>query len=130
MSYPQPEEIRDENKMIRIRSVRGGRDRSDLVDCFFYPTTSHGVYVFCNRQGEELAVNITSRTPFHFDLAGHRGRVPDPLPGSEPFTIDDRAARGSWRNDAPGRSAEEGGTFTAQVSGGVEVEANASPATA
>ena len=130
MSNPKPERLTNTNRAIRIRSVKGGNDGIELLDCFFFPTTTPGVYLFCTKDGVELAVDITAHKPFHFNLHGHRWTIPNPEPGSEPFTIDEHSARGSWRNDHSGDPAEEGGTFTAQASGGADEEESASSANA
>lgn len=129
-SNPKPELIRDEHRKIKIDTVSGGHDKDELKQCYFYPTEENGVYIFCNKLDETLATGISSDKPFHFHHDGHLWKIPNPMPGAEPFLIDRRQASGSWWNDAPSRENEEGGTFTAQASGGADEEGSASYATA
>ena len=128
MSDHELKPIRDPEKEITMKTVKG---TNKLKDCYFYPTDVDGVFLLSTKQEETLAV-VTNEQPFMFEFDGLVWKVPNPMPGSEPFSIDRRAARGSfWNNGAGpdhGEGEEEGGTFTAQASGGVEEDASAASA--
>jgi hypothetical protein len=119
--------LRDPKKEIVMRAVKG---TNKLNECYFYPTDVKGVYLLSTRQDQTLAV-VTDGQPFMFQHDGLVWKVPNPLLGSEPFSINHELARGSfWNNGVgfeQGEGWEEGGTFTAQASGGVE-DANAASA--
>jgi len=65
-----------------------------------------------------------------FEHDGLIWQVPNPQPLSEPFSINDLIATGSFLNNRVGLGdgEEEGGTFTAQASGGADEDANAASA--
>jgi hypothetical protein len=110
--------LRDPALMIRINDVKGNADKDKLKDCYFYPTTTDGVYLFCSKHDETLATGVRNDGEFSFHHDKFDWKIPNPKPGSEPFHISDGHARGSWHNNAPQFAQEEGGTFTAQATGG------------
>lgn len=121
------------SQKIVINSVSGGKDKSELSGCYFLPTTTPGIYTFYSKNNQPLMNNIFNHCTFSFILPGdtYNWTVPNPAPGSEPFSINNETASGSWFNTDPSLANEEGGTFTAQASGGVdEDEESASSATA
>lgn len=124
MSDHELKPIRDPQKEIRMKTVLG---TDKLSDCYFYPTDVPRVYVLSTQDDETLAV-VTDDQPFMFEHAGFVWKVPNPKLGSEPFHITRMHASGSWWNNAPDIKGEEGGTFTAQASGGADEEVSASSA--
>lgn len=124
MSDHELKPIRDPEKEIKMKTVKG---TDKLTDCYFYPTDERGVYLLSTKDDETLAV-VANGQPFMFEHDGLVWRVPNPEPGSEPFEITHMHARGSWWNNGPRIEGEEGGTFTAQASGGVEQDASAASA--
>ena len=132
MSNSNPAEVIDDPQKIRINSVLGGKDKDELKGCYFLLTATTDVYNFYYKTGLLLASNVFSNGTFSFQIPGenYTWTIPNPAPGSEPFTINSQGASGSWFNTDASPMNEEGGTFTAQVSGGTEDEESASSATA
>jgi hypothetical protein len=106
----------NENQMIRITSVQGGRDRDRrlLMNCFFVPTSQPGFYNLFDPSGRVLlGEGVTSGQSFQFDL--------DRLTWTMTLEqIDARFAHGAWSNNDTDPEAEEGGEFHAQAGGGME----------
>lgn len=108
--------VRDPKKIITINTVNGTKDKHKLKDCYFYPTDVDGAYLLCSEHNETLTV-VASGQPFMFEHDGLIWKVPNPLPGSEPFTIVPGFASGSWQNNDVSITADDSGTFIAQGSG-------------
>jgi hypothetical protein len=135
---------KDPRKEITINKGEGFTF-DKLKDCFFYPVKGlEGIYLLCSKHDEILAV-VTSGQPFMFEHDGLIWKVPNPEPGSEPFTINTPApggspvqvggdpvqfASGSWWNNDPTITTDDTGTFSAQSSGGADEDASASYAAA
>ena len=124
---------KDSKKKITINKGEGVTF-DKLKDCFFYPVKGlDEVYLLCSKHDETLAV-VTSGQPFMFEHDGLIWKVPNPEPGSEPFTISTQGgggspvqfASGSWWNNDPTITADDTGTFSAQSSGGADGDASAS----
>ena len=134
MSNSDPAETTGDPQKIKIDSVNGGKDKDELKGCYFLPTATPDVYNFYSKTGTLLASNVFSGATFSFMLPSHQSytwTIPNPAPGSEQFSINTQAARGSWFNTDPSPMNDEGGTFTAQATGGADDgEESASTATA
>lgn len=128
MFEPKAKPLRDPKKEITMKRVQG---TNMLNDCYFYPTDVQGIFLLSTKADETLAV-VTDGEPFMFEHHGFVWKVPNPEAGSEPFSINTEIARGSfWNNSVRGGEREgweEGGTFTAQASGGAEEDASAASA--
>ena len=125
--------VKKPGKEIRIITQKG---TDKLTDLYFYPVKdlpevkdAPDVYLLCDKHDDTLAV-VANGQPFMFKHDDLIWRVPHPALGSEVFVIHELAARGSFWNNAPEFTAEEGGTFTAQASGGADDDATASYAAA
>ena len=105
---------------IVIDSVTGGNDKDKLKHCYFLPDGDE--YDLYSKHGTELASGLTSGTDFDFRHDSIEWTVTD-------FVISNSAASGNWANP-DNRTAEQDGTFQAQVGGGADTEASASAATA
>ena len=85
----------NQNQMIRITSVQGGRDRNRrlLMNCFFVPTGQAGFYNLFDPSGRNLlGEGVTSGQSFEFGL--------DRLTWTMTLEqIDARFAHGSWSNN-------------------------------
>ena|SRR5690349_12515392 len=108
--------IKDSKKKIKMKTGEGA-SFDKLKSCFFYPVSdANGVYLLCNEFDVTLTV-VTNNQPFMFEHDGLIWKVPNPQPGSEPFSIDNQVAKGSWWNNDPTKTNDDTGTFSAQTSG-------------
>jgi hypothetical protein len=128
----------NDSQKIKIKTVGGGKDKDDLLKCFFYPTTPAGPpYDFYKKEnGVEtlLASGITTGGSFSFSLDTYTWNVPDPNNPTNPFWINTQGAGGSWTNNDTSvsitdQSTGETGTFQAQTGTSADPE-EASTATA
>ncbi|MFS8087027.1 MAG: hypothetical protein ACMG6H_15445 [Acidobacteriota bacterium] len=96
---------------IKIDTVTGGKDKDDLKNCYFLPsTTVTGAYDFYDTNNNTLASAITG-TSFTFSLHNHAWDITN-------LVISTTAASGDWSNDVASITADEEGTFQAQASTG------------
>jgi hypothetical protein len=103
---------------IKIDHVTGGKNKDDLKNCYFEPSTEDpGAYDFYDKHGNRLARDLNVGDPFEFDMDGLTWDLYD-------WTSNGLHASGNWRNDGPAAdpALEQGGTFTAQAGGGVDDE--------
>lgn len=107
---------------ITINTVTGGKDKDDLKNCYFLPsTTVSGSYDFYDTNNNSLATGITG-TSFSFTLDDLDWDISN-------LVISDTAASGNWRNNDPSITADEEGTFQAQAGSG-DPEENVTSASA
>ncbi|HEY2962263.1 MAG TPA: hypothetical protein VGJ37_07590 [Pyrinomonadaceae bacterium] len=99
---------------IVIDETRGDGGK-DLHNCYFLPTDVPGVYNLYDQHSRILAAYIVAGQNFNFT-------VDDIHYDIHRFEIDDFAARGDWKNNAPVPVDEQEGTFQAQSGGGVPVD--------
>lgn len=126
MAHSEPDELRDSER-IKIDTVFGDKDKDDLKNCFFFETSTPGVFNFYKKDGSfpPLASGITSGSSFTFQHDGHNWRIGDLLNPND-FIISNRFAAGTWRNDdqgvPPSEVDGESGTFTAQAGTTIDPE--------
>lgn len=122
-------------KKIKITAT-GGNDASELTDCYFLPTNTTGYVLFGKDDLPIVTVPmpVQSGGSFTFNKLlstdTFTWAIPNPAPGSQQFSINNTAASGSWWNGDPSITADESGSFTAQVTFDDEEEESASSATA
>ena len=117
-------------KKIEITAV-GDPDASDLTNCYFLPTNHHGRYILFDQNSRPILTDpipVRSVENFTFHHNGFDWGVYN-------FSLNDENGSGSWTNNDKHRritDVVEGGTFTAQATGGgaEEDEGRASTATA
>jgi hypothetical protein len=103
---------------IKIDHVTGGKNKDDLKNCYFEPSTEDpGGYDFYDKTGHRLARDLNVGEPFEFNMDGLTWVLYD-------WTCDSLHASGNWRNNGPAvdPALEQEGTFTAQAGGGVDGE--------
>ena len=102
---------------IKIDHVTGGRNKDDLKNCYFEPSTDlPGAYNFYDKNGDELASDLFPGEPFEFVVDDLTWVLFD-------WTADSQRANGHWRNNGQaGPTLEQDGTFTAQAGGGADDE--------
>jgi hypothetical protein len=105
---------------IVIDTVTGGSDKDKLKKCYFLADGTQ--YDFYKKDGTELASGLTSGTNFNFTKDSINWTVTN-------FVISSTAASGTWSNP-DSITAEQDGTFQAQVGGGAGEDESASAATA
>jgi hypothetical protein len=109
------------NNKIKIDNVTGDKDKDDLKNCYFLPTSVTGTYDFYDTNNNLLASGLTSGTNFSFTLDTIDWEITN-------FVISDTAASGDWsNNNSP--AEDQDGTFQAQAGGGADSEESASAAT-
>src|SRR5258705_13932571 len=106
------------NKKIKIDNVTGDKDKDDLKNCYFLPTSVTGTYDFYDTNNNLLASGLTSGTNFSFTLDTIDWEITN-------FVISDTAASGDWsNNNSP--AEDQDGTFQAQAGGGADSEESVS----
>ena len=116
-----------------VISATGDPDASELTNCYFLPTNHHGRYILFDQNGRPILTDpipVRSGENFTFHHNGFHWGVYN-------FSLNNENGGGSWTNtDTPPLPTiadyVEGGTFTAQATGGgvEEDEESASAATA
>lgn len=143
-----------ESDKIKIRTATTnppGSDGNDLKNCYFLPTNRTNNYILFDSTGTPLVTSIMpipaslpTGTSFTFQLAGFTWWIPNPLAGSEAFSITGTGSQastsGSWYNNDTGtlRAAidpslggdptGESGTFQGQAGQVVDAEEDAASA--
>jgi len=108
---------------IKITTVTGDKDKDDLKNCYFLPSeTVSGAYGFYDTNNNLLSSDITGSS-FSFSLNDLNWEITS-------LVISTTAASGNWSNDDPTITADEDGTFQAQVGGGGEPEQDVAAASA
>ena len=114
-----------------VITAGGDPGASDLTNCYFLPTNSRGRYILFDPDGRPILTDpmpVSSGEIFTFHHKSFHWTVSS-------FTLNDEYGSGGWSNNdnAPRITDVEGGTFTAQATGGggaEEDEGRASTATA
>ena len=140
-----------ESDKIKIKTATTnppGTDGDNLKNCYFLPTNYTGKYILFDSTGTPLVTSIMpipgtlpTGTSFTFQLGPYTWWIPNPLAGSEAFSItgtgSSAAVTGSWYNNdtsghvlradndpsVGGDPTGESGTFQGQAGQVVDAEA-------
>jgi len=109
---------------INAGDVTGGSTKTDLVGCHITTNDDGTAYEFTDNNINTVLATTPGTslptTPFTFPAFGLAGYTWTIIVNTLTGGAGGNQAEGTWSNNAPGISAAEEGTYTAQAGGGAE----------